>query len=84
MPYLHERTHLPVVVDPSHGTGIASLVPSMCSASVAVRCDGLILEVHPDPSKALSDGAQSLTPDAFSQAVAECRKVAAVLGLTMS
>ena len=65
VPYLHERTHLPVVIDPSHGTGHASLVPSMCAASVAVGCDGLIIEVHPDPPRALSDGAQSITTGSF-------------------
>ena len=60
VPYLHERTHLPVVVDPSHGTGHTSLVPRMAAAAVAAGADGLILEVHPDPEKALSDGYQSL------------------------
>lgn len=83
VPFLHERTHLPVVVDPSHGTGIASLVPSMCAASVAAGCDGLILEVHPDPSKALSDGAQTITPEVFATAMAQCRQIAAVLGRTL-
>ena len=80
VPYLRERTHLPIIIDPSHGTGIASLVPPMCTAAVAVGCDGLIIEVHPDPSKALSDGAQSLTPEAFAKAIAECQKVAEALG----
>jgi 3-deoxy-7-phosphoheptulonate synthase len=83
VPYLQERTHLPVVVDPSHGTGIASLVPPMCAAAVAVGCDGLILEVHPDPSKALSDGAQTITPDVFAETMTTCRKVADALGLKM-
>lgn len=83
VPYLHERTHLPVVIDPSHGTGIASLVPAMCTAAVAAGADGLIVEVHPDPPKALSDGAQSLTPEAFASTMEQCRKVAAALGLTM-
>lgn len=80
VPYLKQRTHLPIITDPSHGTGIASLVPPMCTASVAVGCDGLILEVHPDPSRAMSDGAQSITPDAFAKVMDECRKVAEVLG----
>jgi 3-deoxy-7-phosphoheptulonate synthase len=80
IPYLQERTHLPVVSDPSHGTGIASLVPPMCRASIAVGCDGLILEVHPDPSKAVSDGAQSITPAVFASTMQECRKVAEALG----
>lgn len=76
VPYLKERTHLPVVIDPSHGTGVASLVPPMCSAAVAVGADGLIIEVHPDPAHALSDGAQSLTPAAFEEAMNQTRKIA--------
>ena len=83
VPYLHQRTHLPVVVDPSHGTGVASLVGPMCTAAVACGCDGLLLEVHPDPSKALSDGAQSLTPAAFMEIMATCRKAADALGRRM-
>lgn len=83
VPYLHERTHLPVVVDPSHGTGIASLVPPMCAASIAAGCDGLIVEVHPNPQKAMSDGSQSLTPAAFAATMETCRKVANALGMKM-
>jgi phospho-2-dehydro-3-deoxyheptonate aldolase len=83
VPYLRERTHLPVVVDPSHGTGIASLVGPMCAAAVAAGADGLIIEVHPDPHQAVSDGAQSLTPDAFAQAMETSRKVATALGYNM-
>ena len=60
VPYLHHKTHLPVVIDPSHGTGHAYLVPAMAAAGVAVGADGLIIEVHPDPEQALSDGYQSL------------------------
>ncbi len=81
--YLQERTHLPVVVDPSHGTGIASLVPSMCLAAVACGSDGLIIEVHPEPKKAMSDGAQSLTPAAFTDTMTRCRLVAAAVGKTI-
>src|SRR5438045_327463 len=62
VPYLHQHTHLPVVVDPSHGTGKASLVAVMARAAVAAGADGLIGEVHPDPEKALRDGFQALTP----------------------
>lgn len=80
VPYLKERTHLPIITDPSHGTGIASLVPSMCVASIAVGCDGIILEVHPDPSKAVSDAAQTITPEAFEAIMTECGKVAEALG----
>ncbi|MCH7988546.1 MAG: 3-deoxy-7-phosphoheptulonate synthase, partial [Planctomycetes bacterium] len=61
----------------------ASLVPPMCAAAVAVGCDGLILEVHPDPSKAMSDGAQTITPDIFAKTMATCHKVADALGLKM-
>lgn len=80
VPYLRQTTHLPVVVDPSHGTGKASLVLPMALAAVAAGADGLIIEVHPDPEKALSDGYQSLTPTSFSHLMSECRKVARALG----
>jgi 3-deoxy-7-phosphoheptulonate synthase len=80
VPYLHQTTHLPVVIDPSHGTGKASLVSAMARAAVAAGADGLIVEVHPDPEVALSDGFQALTPAAFRQMMAECRKVAEALG----
>ena len=83
VPYLHQTTHLPVVVDPSHGTGKASLVATMARAAVAAGADGLIVEVHPDPEKALSDGFQALTPAGFRQMMAECRKVAAAIGREM-
>ena len=83
VPYLHQKTHLPVVVDPSHGTGKASLVAVMARASVAAGADGLIVEVHPDPEKALSDGYQSLTLPAFRELMADCRKVARALGREM-
>ena len=62
---LHELTHLPVILDPSHATGKRSLVPSLARAGVAIGADGLIVETHPCPEKAFSDGAQSLTLDAF-------------------
>lgn len=80
VPYLQERTHLPVVVDPSHGTGIASLVPPMCKAAIAVGADGLLIEMHPDPPKALSDGAQSITPEVLVEVIAQCKIVAEALG----
>src|SRR5579885_3700969 len=81
VPFLHEKTHLPVVVDPSHGTGKASLVAAMARAAVAAGADGLIVEIHPEPEKALSDGFQALTPAAFRQMMADCRKVAQALGV---
>src|SRR5438445_1403245 len=80
VPYLHQTTHLPVVVDPSHGTGKASLVATMARAAVAAGADGLMVEVHPDPEKALRHREQSLTPNAFRQMMIECRKVAAAIG----
>jgi 3-deoxy-7-phosphoheptulonate synthase len=80
VPYLHQTTHLPVVVDPSHGTGKASLVATMARAAIAAGADGLIVEVHPVPEKALSDGFQALPLAAFRQMMAECRKVAMALG----
>jgi 3-deoxy-7-phosphoheptulonate synthase len=66
VPILHELTHLPVVVDPSHATGKAKLVAPMSNAAVAAGADGLMIEVHNDPAHALCDGAQSLTPDSFA------------------
>ena len=81
--YLHERTHLPVVVDPSHGTGHATLVPDMAVASVAAGADGLIIEVHPDPEHALSDGYQSLTFAQFQQTMQRCRRVAEAVDRTL-
>jgi 3-deoxy-7-phosphoheptulonate synthase len=80
VPYLHQTTHLPVVVDPSHGTGKASLVAVMARAAVAAGADGLIVEVHPQPDEAFSDGYQSLTPAAFMHLMDDCRKVAQALG----
>ncbi len=65
--WLKLHTHLPVLVDPSHGTGLAELVPPLAKAGVAVGADGLIIEVHPAPAEALSDGRQSLSPDTFAQ-----------------
>ncbi len=80
VPYLHHKTHLPIVVDPSHGTGHTYLVPDMAAASIAAGADGLILEVHPDPERALSDGYQSLNLPQFAETMAKCRAVAAALG----
>ena len=76
VPYLHERTHLPVVIDPSHGTGHTSLVPRMAAAAVAAGADGLIMEVHPDPETAMSDGYQSLNFEQFAETMELCRRVA--------
>jgi 3-deoxy-7-phosphoheptulonate synthase len=81
--WLHAKTHLPVVVDPSHGTGHTYLVPDMAVASVAAGADGLILEVHPDPETALSDGYQSLNFEQFTATIARCRRVAEAVGREM-
>ncbi len=66
VPELHFRSHLPVMIDPSQGTGHARLVPDMCRAAVAGGADGLIIEVHPDPEHAMTDGAQSITPETLT------------------
>ena len=84
VPWLHARTHLPVVVDPSHGTGHANLVESMAAASVAAGADGLIVEVHPDPRAAASDGGQTLDIPAFGRMMEVCRRVAAAVGRTIA
>lgn len=75
VPVLHELTHLPVIVDPSHATGASRLVRPMAMAAAACGADGLMIEVHNDPKKALCDGPQSLTPEEFSSVMADVRKV---------
>lgn len=80
VPWLHERTHLPVVVDPSHGTGHTSLVAPMAAAAIAAGADGLIVEVHPDPESAMSDGYQSLDLEQFEQLMTLCHRVADAVG----
>ncbi|MHC1786741.1 MAG: 3-deoxy-7-phosphoheptulonate synthase [Christensenellales bacterium] len=79
VPVLHELTHLPVVVDPSHAVGRSALVPAMALAAVAAGADGLLIEVHNDPEHALCDGAQSMTPDNFDALMAKIRKVRAAI-----
>jgi 3-deoxy-7-phosphoheptulonate synthase len=83
VPYLHDKSHLPVVVDPSHGTGKAKLVVPMSRAAVAAGADALIVEVHDDPEHAVSDGAQTITPAAFGQLMEQCRRIAAAVDRTM-
>ena len=78
VPVLHELTHLPVVIDPSHATGVARYVRPMAMAAAAAGADGLIIEVHNDPSRALCDGAQSLTPEQFEEVSDAVRKIRAV------
>jgi 3-deoxy-7-phosphoheptulonate synthase len=83
VPALKQISHLPVIVDPSHGTGVARYVPAMARAGLAAGADGLIIEVHPNPKQALSDGAQSLTPEQFAQTMIELGKIAAALGRSL-
>ena len=80
VPVLKARTHLPVIVDPSHAGGHRELVEPLALAAVAAGADGLIVEVHPRPAEALSDGDQSLTPDAFAELVTRCDAVARAVG----
>jgi 3-deoxy-7-phosphoheptulonate synthase len=80
VPELNEKTHLPVMVDPSHGTGHAHLVPAMCRAAVAAGADALMVEAHPDPEHALSDGAQSITPRALADLMPVLRRIAQAIG----
>jgi 3-deoxy-7-phosphoheptulonate synthase len=71
VPVLRKLTHLPIMIDPSHGVGWSEFVPAMAMAAIAAGTDALMIEVHPNPAKALSDGPQSLTPDAFDQLMSE-------------
>ncbi|MBS3733312.1 MAG: 3-deoxy-7-phosphoheptulonate synthase [Phycisphaerae bacterium] len=80
IPELNDKTHLPVVIDPSHGTGHAYMVPAMCKAAIAAGADGLLVECHPDPEHALSDGAQSLTPAALRDLTGVLRHIADAVG----
>jgi 3-deoxy-7-phosphoheptulonate synthase len=80
VPLLKEWSHLPVLVDPSHGTGRSSLVPPMARAAIACGADGLLIEVHPHPERALSDGQQSLTPKLLAETLAGVAAIAAAVG----
>jgi 3-deoxy-7-phosphoheptulonate synthase len=80
IPVVKELSHLPVIVDPSHGTGIRNKVSPMARAAIAAGADGLIIEVHHDPDHALSDGAQSLYPAQFDELVKQIRTIAEVVG----
>ncbi len=81
---IKELSHLPLVVDPSHATGRASLVAPASLASIAAGADGLIIEVHPNPEEALSDGDQSITPEEFSDLMLKMGPVAAAVGRTVN
>ncbi len=80
VPVLKERTHLPVIVDPSHAAGRREWVPALARAALAVGADGLLVEVHPDPERAMSDGRQSLTAEGFAEMMADLARVAAAVG----
>ncbi len=80
IPVLRTLTHLPIMIDPSHGTGRWEYVPAMAKAAIAAGTDSLMIEVHPNPAKALSDGPQSLTPDAFDQLMQELAMVGEAIG----
>ncbi len=80
VPLLHELSHLPVIIDPSHATGVARLVKPMALAAAACGANGLMIEVHNDPAHAMCDGAQSLTPEAFADVTASVRLVLSALG----
>ena len=84
IPVLKKLTHLPVFGDPSHGVGIRDFVPPMALASVAAGADGLLMEMHPNPDKAMSDGAQSLTPEQLNKLVEKLRKLAPVVDRTIA
>jgi len=83
VPVLKEVSHLPVIVDPSHGVGVAKWVPAMACAAIAAGADGLMVEVHPDPRSALSDAAQTLTPEAFGAMIERVGTFADVSGRSL-
>ena len=80
IPVVHKLSHLPIIADPSHGTGLREKVIPMARAAVAAGADGIMVEVHPNPEAALSDGAQSLFPDQFAQLMREVKVIAEVIG----
>jgi len=80
VPVVHHLSHLPIVADPSHGTGRRDLVTPMARAAVAAGADGLIVEVHPEPERALSDGAQSLDPVQFASLMQDVGRIAEAIG----
>jgi 3-deoxy-7-phosphoheptulonate synthase len=83
IPVVKKLSHLPMVADPSHGTGRRDKVAPMARAAVAAGADGLLIEVHPDPDRALSDGAQSLRPEQFEELMGQLRMIATAVGRTI-
>jgi len=84
IPVLKNLTHLPVILDPSHSTGYSEYVAAIARAGIAAGADGLIIEVHPDPAKAVSDGRQSLKPEAFAAMVKQVGQIAQIMGRTLA
>ena len=84
IPVVKGLSHLPIVADPSHGTGVRSMVTPMARAAVAAGADGILVEVHPDPPRALSDGAQSLYPAQFEELMQQIRVIADAIGRTLA
>jgi 3-deoxy-7-phosphoheptulonate synthase len=84
IPVVHTLSHLPIVADPSHGTGLRDIVTPMARAAVAAGADGILVEMHPEPDRALSDGAQSLYPEQFAALMKELRCVATAIGRNVS
>jgi 3-deoxy-7-phosphoheptulonate synthase len=84
IPLVHRLSHLPIIADPSHGTGARDKVIPMARAAVAAGADGIMIEVHPNPERAKSDGAQSLYPEQFSQLMGEVRAIAHAIGRTLT
>jgi 3-deoxy-7-phosphoheptulonate synthase len=84
IPVIKSSCHLPIIVDPSHATGHPEYIPAVARAAVAAGADGLIIEVHPVPEQALSDGAQSMLPEEFARLMAELRPIAAAVGRTLA
>jgi 3-deoxy-7-phosphoheptulonate synthase len=82
IPVVKKLSHLPILGDPSHGTGRRDQVLPMARAAVAAGADGLLIEVHPDPDRAVSDGAQTLTPEQFTEMMRQVRLIAAAVGRT--
>ncbi|MBT4455630.1 3-deoxy-7-phosphoheptulonate synthase [Candidatus Peregrinibacteria bacterium] len=84
VPRVKELSHLPIIVDPSHGVGKKRLIPAMCKAAIAAGADGLMIEVHPNPSEALSDGGQSLVPEQFAELLEDIKPIAIAVGRKIS
>ncbi|MCH9715852.1 MAG: 3-deoxy-7-phosphoheptulonate synthase, partial [Gammaproteobacteria bacterium] len=81
VPLLRELTHLPIIIDPSHGVGLRSAVPPMANAAIAVQADGMIVEVHTTPDESISDAAQTISTATFSDMMCTLRKIGAALNM---